>query len=180
MSSPFAFVNLLKKEIVLIIIYIRVSYMDLMAVLMINQLCNTHSTQKVIKTGCKPIKNIFKKSWFMPWFFVLKKMVLLVLSKQTKKPSTLVWGRPLSLFPHFILLFSYHSCVCSYLLLHLCCFHARGILCLIHTSYMGSPFPTVYNRCSPCISFFCNVFSATKDPQASYIIILCGVHTSCM
>ena len=40
-----------------------------------------------------------------------------------------------------------HSCVCSYLILHLCCSHARGIQCGIHSSCMASLFPAV-----PCIS----------------------------
>ena len=55
---------------------------------------------------------------------------------------------PRSFLPYFILLFNYYSCVCSYLLLHPCCFHARGILCGIQTSCMRSPFPTVHTRCS--------------------------------
>ena len=41
--------------------------------------------------------------------------------------------------PYFTLLFDYYSCVCSYLFLRPCCFHARGILCGIHTSCDGIP-----------------------------------------
>ena len=48
---------------------------------------------------------------------------------------------PRYFLPYFILPFNYYSCVCFFLLLHPCCFHARGILREIHTSCMGSPFP---------------------------------------
>ena len=38
--------------------------------------------------------------------------------------------------------------VCSFLLFHPWCSHARGILCRIHTSCMGSPFPIVHTKLS--------------------------------
>ena len=46
----------------------------------------------------------------------------------------------------------YYSGVCFFLLFHSCCSHARGILCEIHNSCMGSPFPIVYTECLYCIS----------------------------
>ena len=37
---------------------------------------------------------------------------------------------------------------------HPCCSHARGILCEIHTSCMGVPFPTVYAKWSTVFQSF--------------------------
>ena len=37
-------------------------------------------------------------------------------------------------------------------------------------------FPAVHTRCFPCISVFCNVFAATKDPLASYEIIIIALN----
>ena len=45
-------------------------------------------------------------------------------------------------------LFRYYSCVCFFLLLHPCCFHARSILCRIHTPCMGAPVPAVHAKWS--------------------------------
>ena len=51
-------------------------------------------------------------------------------------------------FHIFLLLFCYYSCVCFLLLLHPRCSHARGILCGIHTSCMGSAFAASHTtRC---------------------------------
>ena len=47
---------------------------------------------------------------------------------------------PLSFLLYFKLLVYYYSGVCFILLLHLCSFHAQGILCGIHTTCMRSPF----------------------------------------
>ena len=49
--------------------------------------------------------------------------------------------------PDFLQLSCYYSWV-YFLLLHFCCFHARSILCGIHTSCMGSWFPAVHTRWS--------------------------------
>ena len=49
--------------------------------------------------------------------------------------------------PDFLLL-SHYSCVCFFLLLHPCCFHARSIPCGIHTPCMEAPFPAVHTRWS--------------------------------
>ena len=80
------------------------------------------------------------------------------ISKATSRAKQLISQKiqenPRSFLPYFILPFNYYSCVCSYLFLHSCCFHARDILCRIHASCMGSPFPTVHTRSSSCTSFF--------------------------
>ena len=53
-----------------------------------------------------------------------------------------------SFLPDVLLLPCYYSCVCFFLLFHLCCSHALGILCRIHTSSMGALFPIVYAKWS--------------------------------
>ena len=83
----------------------------------------------------------------------------------------------LGLFPSIVTTFLPSIFQTTLLLLFLCLFLplpscllfpcARYILCGILTPCMGSPFPTVHTRCSPCISVLCNVFAATKDPWAS-------------
>ena len=55
---------------------------------------------------------------------------------------------PRSFLPYFILLFNYYSCVCFFLFLHSRRFHARDILCGIHTPCTGSPLPASYTRWS--------------------------------
>ena len=60
---------------------------------------------------------------------------------------------------------NYYSCVCFILLFHSCCSHARGILCGILTSCMGSPFPIVNAEWS-------HVFW-------SFRIMLCRVEKDC-
>ena len=55
--------------------------------------------------------------------------------------------------------------VCFFLLLHPYCSHARGILCGINTSSMGSPFPIVHAE-------WCLVFQ-------SFRIMLCCVEKDC-
>ena len=68
--------------------------------------------------------------------------------------------------PTFLFHISYYyvSYVCSFLLFHPCCSHARGILCGIHTSCMGSPLSVVHAKwCLAFLSF------ATKDCFKSHI-----------
>ena len=51
------------------------------------------------------------------------------------------------------------SCICFFLLLHPFCSHARGILCGIHTTYVGSPFPIVYAKWSLVLRSVNNSYS---------------------
>ena len=55
---------------------------------------------------------------------------------------------PLSFFPYFLLL-SYNYPGVFLLLSPPCCSHAQGVLCGLHTSCMGSPFPIYYTKWSP-------------------------------
>ena len=97
--------------------------------------------------------------WGHRLVYRLGQFVSLIYGRETRVPQGapqvdlqrqigLVWdflpSCPLSFLPYFILLFNYYSCVCFFLLFHPCCSHARGILCGIHTSCMGSALPIVY------------------------------------
>ena len=82
------------------------------------------------------------------------RLVSLIYCRETRVPrgalqvdpqrqSGLVWdfsfSYPRSFLPYFMQL-SYYSGVYFFFLFHTCCSHARGILCGIHTSFMGSSF----------------------------------------
>ena len=48
------------------------------------------------------------------------------------------------------------------------CSHARGILCWIHTSCTGSPFPSVHTRCSLVFSARCYLVHRAPEPLLYY------------
>ena len=73
---------------------------------------------------------------------------------------------PTFLSSRFIATPLHYSCVCFFLLLHLRCFHARGILCEIHTLCIGSPFfLNIFLTCSVPLEIRINFFITTSTTR---------------